>query len=336
MLPPASTMGKPKKPLFQSPKAARRKVFARIKASTVAIVHAPDDLQVSMRQAKDPSGFFAPVTVLGSGFVVSDQGYIVTAKHVIQPWITALEAAQAAGKGALPLPSIPKFLWHGGVKQQQQQPGTIGWNFLLGGIHGFLAAKHLDLAVLIPASSTPTQPRPPLPPPLPMAVGSCQEGDEVAACGFPWGKDLHKDWMMGAWIAASFSQGIVSAVLPSHDAPVQFRTAFQFDAMISGGNSGGPVFDVGNGDVLGIVVTATAAETEITDYAPVPGSNPPQLTARTRKLKIPTGLARAIPIEHVAPLIAEVRRQAKAGAQAPGPPAAPAPSDRTPPHPPQS
>jgi hypothetical protein len=76
---------------------------------------APDDLGPNVQGPKAPSSdAYATVTVLGSGFVVSDEGYIITAKHVIKLWISLIEAWQA-GKG--PLPRMPQFLWQEPVTQ---------------------------------------------------------------------------------------------------------------------------------------------------------------------------------------------------------------------------
>lgn len=138
---------------------------------------------------------------------------------------------------------------------------------------------------------------------LPLAVEAYEEGDEVAICGFPFGLELHQDQQKGAVATASFTSGIISAVLPSPGAAQKFRTAFQVAAMISGGNSGGPVFDPSNAEVLGVVTSSIETEhlirVEEGTRDPKTGKVRNWMPAQEVAVSVPSGIAKAVPIHLV-------------------------------------
>jgi S1-C subfamily serine protease len=123
-----------------------------------------------------------------------------------------------------------------------------------------------------------------------------KEGQEVSACGFPYGYELH---LASASANASLSVGVISAILPApvvlQAAPDRFK-CFQVDMMLNPGNSGGPVFRPGDGEAVGIVSSGYTPE------------------------GVPTGINFAIPINRAKPAITsmleeidEFRRKAGLG-----------------------
>jgi S1-C subfamily serine protease len=76
------------------------------------------------------------------------------------------------------------------------------------------------------------------------------EGDEVGICGFPLGTHLKKE--LGT-VSSSFTKGIISSVIPSAGVPLQYLKGFQLDATATHGNSGGPVFLLESGEVIGVL-----------------------------------------------------------------------------------
>jgi hypothetical protein len=229
------------------------------------------------------------LAVRGTGFFVDKTGIAVTAKHVIQPWLDALAAFQAGG----PRPARPKYLFHPPVERS-------GHNYTVDYVVGNFGHIHqhptLDVAVLTTLPRNPKQVAV-----LSIADTPCEEGDEVAICGYPFGNRLHRAYESGWVITPSFSSGIVGAVIPFPGAPADRRVAFQVDAVINGGNSGGPVFNPRTGRVVGIVVSSTTGEYKFKALAPGQGESPPIVVEH--RINSPTGLGQAIPIHHIEHLV---------------------------------
>ena len=76
------------------------------------------------------------------------------------------------------------------------------------------------------------------------------EGDEIATCGFPLGNMLHDS--LGT-VTSSFTQGLVSSIIPAPGAPKEYLKGFQLDLTAAPGNSGGPVFSMEYGKVFGVL-----------------------------------------------------------------------------------
>jgi hypothetical protein len=85
--------------------------------------------------------------------------------------------------------------------------------------------------------------------PLRLSLADIREGQPVATSGYPHGSRMP----MNDVASPTFTSGIVSAVSPNAWALPGDRTELVMDAMILGGNSGGPVFDVETGGVIGLV-----------------------------------------------------------------------------------
>jgi S1-C subfamily serine protease len=230
--------------------------------------------------------------VLGSGFLLVDSGDIVTASHVIQPWMDAIAEFQA-GRSAAPDPAVAIF--YGGTTQVNADSSqmTVG----IAEIQHCVRHRLADVALVRTAQSMEL----PAVRGLRLAAEPCDEGDEVGVCGFPHGRNLHSDISHEALFTASFSQGIVSAVFPFAGAIQEVRTIFQVDAMINPGNSGGPIFDPRSGLVWGVVSATTNRTYTVTDTRP-------DGTVSQTAVEVPLGLARGIPVHYVRSLIPEMER----------------------------
>jgi S1-C subfamily serine protease len=116
----------------------------------------------------------------------------------------------------------------------------------------------------------------PLPKPLAMATEPAQEGDRVVACGYPFGLSLPRQAGLTQELAGpTFTEGIVSKLLPHPAVPEGHIEVMEFDAAINPGNSGGPLLDQETGQVVGIVLEANTF---------------------IGSMRIPTGLGNALPI----------------------------------------
>jgi S1-C subfamily serine protease len=80
----------------------------------------------------------------------------------------------------------------------------------------------------------------------------CYEGEDLALCGFPFGMELHGN----SFVTSSFHRAMVSAVLPHTTVSVSECVGLQLDAMVNGGNSGGPLFRPSTGKAVGVVVAS--------------------------------------------------------------------------------
>lgn len=152
----------------------------------------------------------------GSGFVVSDDGYILTNSHVIT---TAGEVAADETPEAADAVYVE-------FRDNERVPATIvGWD-----IYDDVGLLKVDTGAhpvaLVPLGDSST-----------VVVG-----EPVAAIGSPFGQ------------ATSLSVGVVSATersIESLTSGYSLVDAIQTDAPINRGNSGGPMFDA-DGDVIGI------------------------------------------------------------------------------------
>jgi hypothetical protein len=83
----------------QDSSAARRKVFADIRRGVVALALTPTDREAfglppaDAPRLADPTveDLLAPVTVVGTGFMVDDAGVLLTAGHVVTPFLSNLQ-----------------------------------------------------------------------------------------------------------------------------------------------------------------------------------------------------------------------------------------------------
>jgi S1-C subfamily serine protease len=271
---------------------SRREVFRRIRAAVVGIVRAPADIDAALKvSGASGKNILAPLQVVGSGYVYDESGLIITAAHVIQPWIDAQRAAKASGQPVTLAP--PRVL----ISEPAQKTSDTGarMGFVLGAVSRYSNDPAHDLIVLGLAPEPNKHVRLSA---VRLAGSAAEEGDEIAVCGYPLGNRLHGDLLGGVLLQPSFSGGIVSAVVPFSGAPVGLTQVVQISAMVNPGNSGGPAFDVRTGDVIGTVVSISTVS-----LSPPGQPNPSGLAASVA----PTGLARVIPATFIPPLVKRFR-----------------------------
>ncbi len=137
-------------------------------------------------------------------------------------------------------------------------------------------------------------------PPLPALAlgepGTAREGQAVALMGYPVGGVLGFAPVTHAGIVSSLASAGLPAPTSSQldaRAVAQLRQGnfelLQLDAIAYPGNSGGPLFDVASGRVIGVV-----------NMGLVKGN-------RESALSSPTGITYAVPVQHLLALMREVR-----------------------------
>jgi hypothetical protein len=182
----------------------------------------------------------------GTGFVVTEDGLLLSNRHIAQPWDFDDAAKRVAAQGWVPvmrrmiayIPGVPDSL-----------PMQL-----------VAVSDSVDLAVFRCASAVRALPA------LPLAESVAQAGEEVIVLGYPLGMralmaradaqflaELRADgnvdfWALGARLARTgqvaplASAGIVSQVT---------RAAVVYDAETTSGGSGGPVLSL-RGEVLAV------------------------------------------------------------------------------------
>lgn len=194
----------------------------------------------------DGDGPVVELEFTGTGFVVGDQGALITNRHVALPW------EQNTGPDALPFEGVEPVM----IKLLAYHPGVPD----AVAVHLLLASDTADLAILQPADKSVSIRG------LTLANTLPASGDEVIVMGYPTGlrsmlaqsgtdfiAELQKTenvdfWAIAARLAASgyvaplSSRGIVGQVTTS---------AIVYDAETTHGGSGGPVLDI-NGSVVAV------------------------------------------------------------------------------------
>lgn len=273
-----------------TPRDARRNLFRRVKSAVVAIAATPNDVSSLAGANVTDSKVFQVVNIVGTGFFVHQSGIVLTARHVIDPWIQPL---------LNPALSLPPSTLRVCIAFGEGNDGAhFRAQFGIATVANVVANPGFDLAALriVPPTDRTIFPF------IPVAETPCQEGDEIVVCGFPLGRSLHQDLPTQGLMNASFTQGIVSAVLPVSTMPAPLRTLFQIDALVNPGNSGGPVVDSVTGKVVGVISSMTTMDTLVAAMKPNPNAANVYDMA-PEKLRLPVGFARATDIHAARTLI---------------------------------
>lgn len=161
----------------------------------------------------------------GSGFVVSNDGYIITNRHVLQYWEYEPQWVRNRYKGKINEVKI--------VFADQNPDQAIRAEIIK-----VSDSIDTDLAVLRIAPF----PEMPFIGDYNRDLGTLSQGDPVAVIGYPLGSELFKFTQARA-AETSLSTGVISKVTPNK---------IQIDASANSGNSGGPIFDQ-NGRVIAVL-----------------------------------------------------------------------------------
>jgi S1-C subfamily serine protease len=213
--------------------------LVRVKQATVALVlhHQGQGAQ--------------PFTIVGSGFCIDPKGVIVTCQHVLSSFmkVPVHEALARAKKGEWDEPS--------GAELEMLTPHVM---FFLTGRPGVELVCPLVRPAAAMVKSTHDigmlrlYPHNAFPDGFPYveiaSYDEVREGQEVGACGFPFGNYLYEK--VGT-VASSFTKGIVSSIVPAAGVPLDYLKGFQLNLFATHGSSGGPVFVYESARVFGAI-----------------------------------------------------------------------------------
>ena len=217
----------------------RRARFERIKSGVVAVVIYRDE-----RFPPPPGRPTAEsMVILGSGFIVSEDGWIATNHHVVRSHAEA-QIRYLAGEGDCP----PGLRVAFNSRARADTPHIV--DNLVVRVANAIHDPGYDISLL--KVSIPPDSRMPISP-LTISSRRCGAGDLVVTCGFPLGWELQSDQLDGSVINASFSTGMVS----SENDPRGGPSRFSLDMIVNRGNSGGPICLVDSGEVVGVAEERT-------------------------------------------------------------------------------
>jgi S1-C subfamily serine protease len=216
----------------------------RVKLCTVAI-------------ALDLGPQFHP-KILGTGFMISDQGHVLTNSHVAVALLTPVEYWHTIQLSPRACIIADEFIPDKGMAEMKgpikSMMNVAGKTVAPGGV---MYGGPPDLSII----STGFKKTPflkltekDLPP----------EGTEVYFCGFPLGEQMFYTEYGREQVTSTLQRGIIGAHLPFSG--IQNPHAFVMDATCNPGNSGSAVINPEDGSVIGVVF---AKHTEAFTYAVV-------------------------------------------------------------------
>jgi S1-C subfamily serine protease len=213
---------------------------------------------------------------LGTGFIVTTQGHVVTAKHVAD----ALEASKPRDAAGNLLPVSHQFL---GVGLPGPNTPNARANFLLvpaelvdvDALHDVALLKITVGGTLVPTKLSPSRP---------------EEGQPIAVSGYPL-SNVVLVTTSGA-VASSWSYG-----LDPTSTGLTISDWYTSDMRVNPGNSGGPVYSVATGAVIGVCVLSEQAPVQYSDGAKEP------VKIEGRFLAYNSGLSIFVPIKYAIELL---------------------------------
>jgi len=220
-------------------------LIKQIKPAIVAIGHheTKDDGQVVIH-------------VRASGFNIRPSGLVVTCSHVIESYADEEdpvlgETKVADGRivrGELRLRPVIFFFFP--MKSDE-------WGLVVKEPYSVWGDEKMDIAFisLLPGEFRPDSPQYPC---LELCSETQHEGEEIGIAGFPYGDILFRS--LGS-VTPTFHFGRVSAVLPYYSASKE-PESYQLDISSNEGNSGGPVFRMSDGKVIGVLQGAFQPDKE--------------------------------------------------------------------------
>jgi S1-C subfamily serine protease len=237
------------------------------------------------------------VVILGTGFLIDDDGGIMTNRHVAEAFIgqgdRSLGVRNSTARAVLFVEAAGREL-----------PGGRGK-----AVGGFGSVPCPIVEITMPSDPPEDAPHYESAPDLALCrirvnglermgvrrpphlqLGDSQKvraGDEVGIMGFPFGLVLRSEEHSLRQVTPITQKGVIAAVLPFPG--VQNPHAFQLDMNINGGSSGSPLFLSETGEVVGVVFAARVKPHEVA----VPRSKGPRMIAT---IPLPTGFGYAVPI----------------------------------------
>lgn len=223
-----------------------------------AIKHVqPSIVQIKLLAYGLPRGVRVPQSInldraLGTGFVISLEGYVVTANHVMEEGSRALESVQAEMK---------KLLIGFAYRNTQEMRG----NFTLMDFDLVAVDRVHDIA-LLKLRSTEIPPLIGNAPPLRLEsvvlnLDRPEDGVAIGISGYPLNQSVlvtNGGFMATSW--AFDRRQLQSPGTPGFYRKLDIADSYWADINVNPGNSGGPVYLASDGSVIGVCVAYVPTE----------------------------------------------------------------------------
>ena len=246
-----------------------QEIYKGIKGCIVAFIQKYIPIQKDSHQPP----IFPPI--IGTGFVIREDGLIITNAHVTKAFNKVFRPHDIS-EDVWPVHAMLfKNTQQGIIEIPLEILGVMAISKYKHGKHYYGPKEGPDLAIVhVKAKGLPI-----------VEIDSdilVEEGMEVATAGFPMGTDalIAPGWLHQ--LTPTLQKGIISAVLP-FACPTPH--AFSINIMTQCGASGSPVFDCNTGKVLGVL------------YA---GLNDLAVTIKEKDLyKVPTNISYVVPSHYI-------------------------------------
>jgi len=216
--------------------------------------------------------------ISGTGFNVKPDGLVITCQHVIEPFLKDKQLLDEMVKNEGQIFDTYNYLQP--VVNFYFVDDSCNWSVIQKSVSGIEGDIKDDIAIL---SLFPGDFRPGIQkyyPCLEFDSHSKDEGFEIGTGGFPLGDVLHE---VTDNASCSFHFGRIGAIIP-YNAPNVKPSSIQLDVFTNHGNSGGPVFGLKNGKVIGMLNSGMAScVVNVSDREPM------------QTIEIPTGMSYGIP-----------------------------------------
>lgn len=214
-------------------------ILQRVKQATVAL---------ALFYEENPR---RPFNIVGSGFCVHPGGIVITCEHVLSGFmrkplsqvISESDTSKDATPALIPVDSAIPYAIFFFMDASTEELIAIPVRAMTA-----IAKTNHDIGMVRLNAHAAFKSGFPF-----LEVASYQdvyEGQEIGTCGFPLGSFLQDQ--IGT-VTSSFTKGIVSSIIPTQGAPLQYLKGFQLNLVATKGNSGGPVFMFDSGKVFGVL-----------------------------------------------------------------------------------
>lgn len=247
-------------PLWQRPLASHRWRARRFAALLIAISLASSVASSARAQAKNTPGSAVPNTGANSVDEKKAQAIIASVKPAVVMLEIETERGMAWGSGFF-VSSDGLLVTNHHVVRDAQKVTCLWKNKDKLSAKVLSTDKQYDLAIV----------KVEVPAPVPtVALGdseSVQAGQLIAVTGYP--QPSLMVWM-GMALDSSTSRGSINGIRFGGDVHTFLGdTSLQIDAPVTHGNSGGPMFSVENGEVLGVLSSGIAGAGNVTFAIPI-------------------------------------------------------------------
>ena len=195
------------------------------------------------------------LNVLGTGFWVSENGLVLTARHVIssQRLMASMSGSRLMIGQGIPSITDPEFTIRGsfnylGSKVVEEDP-RHGITLIQAMQNPFATEQRPFIRALAPDTDVY-----PLLGLATLSTSEVRDGEQIGVSGYPLAEPtLVTTWRISLALGASFQQAQALGAPPGYTIP-NIADSYLADVTVNPGNSGEPVYRISDGEVIGVCV----------------------------------------------------------------------------------